>query len=132
MTTTHRPQIENLRLHICCICTAYGVTAVQDNLIDDTGFELGPPTREEMLKHQYDLLCSDLEVTRRNLRTAPRELAGLIVMYRSALKKVGALKTEVHRLKWTLSDIYLRQSQEANQRMIYAYGDHPLKPHHTP
>ncbi|QEO78815.1 hypothetical protein ELZ14_15065 [Pseudomonas brassicacearum] len=104
---------------------------MQDNLIDDTGFELGLPTREEMLKHQCDLLCSDLELTRRNLRAAHRELAGLIVMYRGALKEVGTLRAEVDRLKWTLSDIYLRQSQEANKRMVYAYGDHTpsLIPH---
>ncbi len=105
---------------------------MQDNLIDDTGFELGLPTREEMLKHQCDLLCGDLELTRRNLRAAHRELAGLIVMYRGALKEVGALKTEVHRLKWTLSDIYLRQSEETNKRMGYTYGDHTPKPNPTP
>lgn len=105
---------------------------MQDNLIDDTGFELGLPTREEMLMHQRDLLCSDLELTRRNLRAAHRELAGLIVMYRGALKEVGTLRAEVDRMKSTLSEIYLRQSQEANRRMIYSYGDHTPKPTPTP
>lgn len=105
---------------------------MQDNLIDDTGFELGLPTREEMLMHQRDLLCSDLELTRRNLRAAHRELAGLIVMYRGALKEVGTLRAEVDRMKSTLSEIYLRQSQEANRRMVYSYGDYTPKPTPTP
>jgi hypothetical protein len=34
---------------------------MEDDLIEDTGFELGMPTREEMLKHQCDLLCAELE-----------------------------------------------------------------------
>lgn len=55
---------------------------MQDNLIDDSGFELGLPSREEMLKHQVDILCSDLELTRRNVRAVHRERAGLIVMSR--------------------------------------------------
>ncbi|PBJ12930.1 hypothetical protein BSF43_18850 [Pseudomonas ogarae] len=100
---------------------------MQDNLIDDSGFELGLPSREEMLKHQVDILCSDLELTRRNLRAAHRELAGLIVMYRGALKEIGTLKVENERLRWTLSDIYLRQSHEATKKMGYAYGDHGKK-----
>lgn len=97
---------------------------MQDDLIDDTGFELGMPTYEELLKHQIDLLCSDLELTRRNLRATHRELAGLIVMYRASVKEIGTLKIENERLRWTLSDIYMRQSQEATSRIVYTYGDH--------
>ncbi|MCW1242939.1 hypothetical protein OC610_00835 [Pseudomonas sp. SAICEU22] len=100
---------------------------MHDDLIDDTGFELGLPSREEMLKHQVDILCSDLELTRRNLRASHRELAGLIVMYRGALKEIGTLKAENERLRWTLSDIYHRQSQEATKKIGYAYGDHTPK-----
>ncbi|MEN2396825.1 hypothetical protein [Pseudomonas halotolerans] len=98
-----------------------------DGLVDDSGFELGMPTHEELLKHQCDLLCSDLELTRRNLRAAHRELAGLIVMYRGVLKEVATLKIENEKLRWTLSEIYLRQSREATKKMGYAYGDHGKK-----
>ena len=38
---------------------------MEDDLIDDSGFELGMPTHVELLKHQCDLLCSELETTRR-------------------------------------------------------------------
>jgi hypothetical protein len=37
---------------------------MKDDLIDDSGFELGLPSREEMLKHQFDLLCAELELAR--------------------------------------------------------------------
>lgn len=98
-----------------------------DDLVDDSGFELGMPTYEGLLKHQCDLLCSDLELTRRNLRAAHRELAGLIVMYRGVLKEAATLKVENEKLRWTLSDIYLRESKEATSKMGYSYGDHTPK-----
>lgn len=79
---------------------------MNDNLIDDSGFELGLPSREEMLKHQCDLLCAELETTRRDLRTAHQNIAGLIVMYRESSTELAALKIEHERLKWTLSDMY--------------------------
>jgi len=72
---------------------------MEDNLIDDSGFELGMPTRVEMLKHQCDLLCSELETTRRDLRKAHKNIAGLIVMYR-------------------------RESERETARMGYQYGDY--------
>lgn len=71
-----------LVVSILSICTVFGAATMQDNLIDDSGFELGLPSREEMLKHQVDILCSDLELTRRNVRAVHRERAGLIVMSR--------------------------------------------------
>lgn len=94
------------------------------DLIDDSGFELGLPSLEDMLRHQCDLLCSELEVTRRNLRATHKELAGLISMYRQTDKELAALKVEHKRLKWTLSDVYHRQSQVAASKMVYQYGDH--------
>ncbi|MBD9461639.1 hypothetical protein IB266_01110 [Pseudomonas sp. Pdm06] len=97
-----------------------------DDLVDDSGFELGMPTYEELLKHQCDLLCSDLELTRRNLRAVHRELAGLIVMYRASLKEIGTLRVENERLRWTLSDIYRQRSEEETSRIGYKYGDHTL------
>ena len=78
---------------------------MKDDLIDDSGFELGLPYREEMLKHQRDLLCAELETTRRDLRTAHQNIAGLIVMYRESSTELAALKIEHERLKWTLSDM---------------------------
>lgn len=70
------------------------VCVVEGNLIDDSGFELEMPSRLEMLKHQCDLLCAELEMTRRDLRRAHKTIAGLIVMYRDSSKELTALKLE--------------------------------------
>lgn len=97
---------------------------MKDDLIDEAGFELGLPSHEELLKHQCDLLCSELELTRRNLRSAHKELSGLISMYRQACKELGTLKVEHERLRWTLSDLYRRESDKEVGKMVYQYGDH--------
>ena len=97
---------------------------MEDDLIDDSGFELGMPTHVELLKHQCDLLCSELETTRRDLRRAHKTIAGMIVMYRDCTKQLAALKIEHERLKWTLSDMYSRERERETSRMGYAYGDH--------
>lgn len=97
---------------------------MEDELIDDSGFELGLPSREEMLKHQCDLLCSELNVTRRDLRQAHKNLAGMIVMWRDSSKELAALKLEHERLRWRLSDTYRRESERETAKMTYAYGDY--------
>ena len=97
------------------------------DLIDDSGFELGLPTREEMLKHQCDLLCAVLETTRRDLRRAHKTIAGMIVMYRDSSTELAALKIEHERLKWTLSDMYSREREQGSTQMGYTYGDYSPK-----
>lgn len=97
---------------------------MEDDLIDDSGFELGMPSHIELLKHQCDLLCSELETTRRDLRRAHQTIAGLIVMYRDSSKELAALKIEHERLKWTLSDLYRRETESETARMGYQYGDY--------
>jgi hypothetical protein len=107
---------------------------MEDDLIDDTGFELGMPTRVEMLKHQCTLLCAELETTRRDLRTAHQNIAKLIVMHRGSSTELAALKVEHERLKWTLSEMYSRDRDRETSRMGYAYGDHArqVKPSSEP
>jgi regulator of replication initiation timing len=95
-----------------------------DDLISTDGFELGFPTREEMLKHQCDLLCSELDVTRRDLRQAHKNLAGVICMWRNSSKELATLRLEHERLRWTLSDLHRRETEQETSRMTYAYGDH--------
>lgn len=99
---------------------------MKDDLIDAGGFELGLPSHEELLQHQRDLLCSELELTRRNLRGAHKELSGLISMYRQACRELGTLKVEHEWLRWTLSDLYRRESDKEAGKMVYQYGDHTL------
>jgi hypothetical protein len=97
------------------------------DLIDDSGFELGLATREEMLKHQCDLLCAELETTRRDLRRAHKTIAGMIVMYRDSSMELAALKIEHERLRWMLSDMYGREREERTVQLGYAYGDYSPK-----
>jgi hypothetical protein len=97
---------------------------MEDDLIVDSGFELGMPTREEMLRHQCTLLCAELETTRLDLRKAHQNIARLIVMYRDSSTELAALKVEHERVRWTLSDVYRRESERETARMSYQYGDH--------
>lgn len=90
---------------------------MEDDLIDDTGFELGIPTRVEMLKHQCNLLCAELETIRRDLRKAHRDIARLIVMYRDSSTELAALKVEHERLRWTLSDVNGREKERETAQM---------------
>ncbi|NSX08765.1 hypothetical protein HTX81_09270 [Pseudomonas lini] len=97
---------------------------MKDDLIDDSGFEFGMPTVEDMLRHHRDLLQSELDVTRRDLRQAHRNLSGMIVMWRDSDKELAALKLEHKRLRWKLSDIYRRETELETSKMTYAYGEH--------
>lgn len=97
---------------------------MDDDLIDDSGFELGMPTPVEMLKHQCALLCAELETTRLDLRKAHQNIARLIVMYRDTSTELAALKVEHERVRWTLSDVYRRESERETSRMGYKYGDY--------
>ncbi|WP_454839788.1 hypothetical protein [Pseudomonas hormoni] len=100
---------------------------MEDDLIDDSGFELGFPSRVEMLKHQCDLLCAELETTRRDLRKAHKNIAGLIVMYRDSSTELAALKVEHERHKWMMSDMYSREREQGSTQLGYSYGDYTLK-----
>lgn len=76
-----------------------------------------------MLKHQCELLCAELETTRRDSRRAHKNIAGLIVMYRDTSGELVALKVEHERLRWTLSDMYRRETEVVTSKMTSAYGD---------
>lgn len=101
---------------------------MEDDLIDDSGFELGMPSYTEMLKHHCDLLCAELETTRRDLRKAHQNIATLIIMHRDSSTELASLKVEHEQLKWALSDMYSRERERETSRMGYAYGDHTGNP----
>ncbi|WP_242482790.1 hypothetical protein [Pseudomonas sp. TH10] len=85
---------------------------MEDDLIDDSGFELGMPTHVEMLKHYCSVLEAELDTTRQDLRRAHKTIAGLIVMYRGGSKELAALKVEREKLKWTLSEMYCQEREQ--------------------
>ena len=104
---------------------------LSDGLVDDSGFELGAPTHVEMLQHYNRVLEAELDTTRQSLRKAHSDIAGLIVMYRDTFTELAALKeanqslkVEHERLRWTLSEMYRRESESVTGKMTYAYGDH--------
>lgn len=99
---------------------------MENDLIDDSGFELGMPTIEDMLRHECDLLHSELEVTRRDLRQAHRNLAGMIRMWRDSAKEVAALKAEKQRIEKLLSEYYEADRQKT-PTLGYAYGNYEKK-----
>jgi hypothetical protein len=84
---------------------------MEDDLIDESGFELGMPTHVEMLQHYCSVLEAELDTTRQDLRRAHETIAGMIVMYRDGSRELAALKMEHERLKWTLSDLYSRERE---------------------
>jgi regulator of replication initiation timing len=97
---------------------------MENGLIDDGGFELGMPSREEMLKHQCTLLCAELETTRQDLRKAHQNIAKLIIMHRESVTELSALKVEHERLRWTVSEMYSQERAQGKASFGYAYGDH--------
>lgn len=99
---------------------------MDDDLIDDSGFELGMPTIEDMLRHECDLLHSELEVTRRDLRQAHKNLAGMIGMWRDSAKEVAALKAENQRIEKLLGEHYDAHRQKT-PTLGYAYGNYEKK-----
>lgn len=99
---------------------------MQDDLIDDSGFELGLPSREEMLKHQCDLLGTELDTTRRDLRQAHKNLAGLICMSRNSSIELAALKVENQRITQRLSECY-EADRKDTPTLRFAYGAYEKK-----
>lgn len=100
---------------------------MEDDLIDDSGFELGMLSYTELLKYHCDLLCAELEATRRDLRKAHQNIAPLI-MYRDSSTKFASLKVEHECLKWTFSEMYSRERERESSRIGYAYGNYTGNP----
>lgn len=46
--------------------------------IDDSGFELGMPSHQELLEHQCDMLCNENDELRRDLAKAKRNIEKLV------------------------------------------------------
>lgn len=97
--------------------------AMQDDLIDETGFELGMPSHTEMLRHYNSLLEAELTTCQRDLLKAHKDIAGLIVMYRGSVAELSALRVEHRRISRCLSERY-EADRESKPTLGYAYGDY--------
>lgn len=100
------------------------VRMMASDLIDDSGFELGLPTLEDMLRHECDLLHSELEVTRRDLRQAHKNLAGMITMWRDSAKELAALRIEHERIGRRLNQYCEAERERETGKFGYSYGDY--------
>ena len=104
-------------VHSSSISSASDATmndAIQDDLIDETGFELGMPTHAEMLRHYNSLLEAELTTCQRDLLKAHKDIAGLIVMYRECSMELAALKATVSK----------QETSSSTPTLGYAYGDY--------
>ncbi|WNF55811.1 hypothetical protein [Pseudomonas sp. SG20052] len=100
---------------------------MDDDLIDDSGFELGMPSHVDMLKHYCCVLEAELDTTRCDLRRAHQNIAGLIVMHRELSKELSALKVDHQRITQRLSQFYEADRTQEAARMAYRYGDYEKK-----
>jgi len=100
---------------------------MEDDLIDDSGFELGMPSHVDMLKHYCCVLEAELDTTRRDLRGAHQNVAGLIIMRRDTAKELAALKVDHQRITRRLSQFYEADRAQEVARMAYQYGDYANK-----
>lgn len=100
---------------------------MDDDFIDDAGFELGMPSQVDMLKHYCCVLEAELDTTRRDLRRAHQTIGGLIVMYRELSQELAALKVENLFITQCLSECYATDREREISRMSYQYGDHSKK-----
>ena len=101
---------------------------MDDDLIDDSGFELGIPSHVDMLKHYCCVLEAELDTTRRDLRRAHQTIGGMIVMHRELSKELSALKVDHQRATQRLSQFYEADRAQEVARMGYQYGNYEQKP----
>jgi hypothetical protein len=102
------------------------VSMLDDGLIDDSGFELGLPSLEDMLRHECDLLQAELDTAQRDLRHAHKNVAQLIVMYRGSVAELSALRVAYRRISRCLSERY-EAGREIKPTLGYAYGEYEKK-----
>ncbi|WP_426119569.1 hypothetical protein [Pseudomonas sp. DSP3-2-2] len=89
---------------------------MNDDLIDDTGFDMGLPSPLEMTRQECLLLHSELRDVWAELRRSRRNVARLVQMNSLLADDFGKLRVEHSKVVWELSDIYIKASQDAAKR----------------
>lgn len=77
--------------------------------IDDRGFELGMPSRVEMLEHQHDMLSNENDQLRRDLARARRNITKLVEINQGLSESLADTQKRVN-------DLYVEYVQERNRR----------------
>jgi regulator of replication initiation timing len=90
--------------------------------IDDSDFGcLGIPTPLEIWKQQCVLLATEIEEHQADLRRCRANIAKLVDINSALVAERDELAAESTKLRWKLSDIYLKQSQEDTAKRGYHY-----------
>lgn len=92
------------------------VSFMNDDLVDDTGFDLGLPSPLEMTRQECLLLHSELRDVWSELRRSRRNVARLVQMNSLLTEDLGKLRIEHSRVRWELSDVYLKAGMEAGKK----------------
>lgn len=93
--------------------------------IDDSDFGcLGIPSPLEMASQQIVLLTTEIEEHQADLRRCRANIAKLVDINASLVTERNELAAEANRLRWKLSDIYLRESREETAKRGYHYPDY--------
>ncbi|WP_346832647.1 hypothetical protein ABDX87_09590 [Pseudomonas abietaniphila] len=80
---------------------------------DDSAFDLGVPSLLEAYKQQCKLLIDELDDAWLEVRQSRKNVAKLVRMNASMSDELAALKREHEKVRWQLSDIYLKEGLEA-------------------
>ena len=83
--------------------------------IEDTSDWLGCPTPLEMYKHSCLMLENEVQELTTQLRKARQDIFGLIEMHAFEAKEAARLRAELEKMKWELSDQYLKHSNLDNR-----------------
>lgn len=103
---------------------------MNDDLIDDTGFDMDLPSPREMTRQECLLLHSELRDVWAELRRSRRNVGRLVQMNSLLADDLGKLRVEHSKVVWELSDIYIKASQDAAKRCNAYAGayDRPIAP----
>jgi hypothetical protein len=97
-----------------------------DDLIDDSGFELGMPTHAEMLQHYNRVLEAELDMIRRDLRRAHQTIGGMIFMHGQISTELASPRIEHGRVSTSVARFYETDLERAISEMTYQYGEHTM------
>lgn len=94
--------------------------------IEDTSDWLGCPTPLEMYKHSCLMLENEVQELTTQLRKARQDIFGLVEMHAAEAKECTRLRAELEKMKWKLSDQYLKYTELSNSTRSELMGNGAL------
>lgn len=94
--------------------------------IEDTTDWLGCPTPLEMYQHFCLMLENEVQELTTQLRKARQDIFGLVEMHATETKECARLRAELEKMKWKLSDEYLKYTELSNSTRSELMGQDAL------